>query len=514
MKQICHILVSILLCCIFVPCTLAQENEVEIQLGAFKLKSAAQKYVDEIATQIRRPIYISPLQNAGGKSFYTVRTGPFDSADKARSFIENADPDFSATVWIMYRNSMQPAMARQFSLGTSSGASSNQQMGFSLAAQAASPDSEASSQQEPETGDPAPEGGGGDESDSQGAWGTGDNTDNAEQKTDTGASAGSSSNQEIERLREQVNELQEQVKTLLEAEEVRSALEGGEEEEREKEEDVLSAAGRQYTLLQKDKLGLEYKIEYGYYPYDQLREQGIIEHAANHSITNTFTLEYPLKNNLTLQTDIPFVYKYDRVGADNSKNVSDFGDVDFGVNYQPIKSGGGFPSIILRTTLTTPMGRSPYDINPDTELSTGSGGYAIKGTMSVSKSVDPVMVFGSLGYKYKFPIRDLDYKLQSGYTLERYERGNSIEVSMGLGYSLSYNTSLTLGYSYTYTLEAKRYFKEAEPRTSPTRASSSISIGTSWRISPKFRLNMQLGIDITDANYHSISFRFPFEFNL
>ncbi|MCF8026612.1 MAG: SPOR domain-containing protein [Desulfobacteraceae bacterium] len=502
MKHICHVLVSILLCCIFVPCSLAQENEVEVQLGAFKLKSAARKYVDDIATQIRRPIYISPLQNADGESFYTVRTGPFDSADQARNFIKKANPDFSATVWIMNRNSMQPALARQFSLGPASGASSNQQMGFSLAAQA-------SAQQEPEAGNP-----GETDSESEGVWGTGENADTDQQETEAGTSAGSSTNAEVERLQEQVNELQEQVKTLLEADEVRGALEESKQEEREKEEDVLSAAGRQYTLLQKGKLGLEYQIEYGYYPYDQIREQNIIEHAANHSIRNTFTLEYPLKNNLTLEADLPFVYKYDRVGAEDSKSVSDFGDVEFGVNYQPIRSGGGFPSVIFRTVLTTPMGRSPYDINPDTELSTGSGGYALRGAMSVSKSVDPVMVYGTLGYEYKFPIKNLDFKLQQGGTLERYDRGNSIELSMGLGYSLSYNTSLTLGYSYTYTLEAKRYFKEAEPRTYPTRASSSISIGTSWRISPKFRLNMQLGIDITDANYHSISFRFPFEFNL
>ncbi|MCF8026636.1 MAG: SPOR domain-containing protein, partial [Desulfobacteraceae bacterium] len=278
MKQFCHVLVSLLLCCIFLPCAVAQENEVEIQLGAFKLESAAQKYVDDIATQIRRPIYISPLQNADGESFYTVRTGPFDSAEKARGFIEKTNPDFSATVWIMYRNSMQPALTRQFSLGPASGASSNQQMGFSLAAQAASQNPKKSAQQEPEAGNPDQT-----KSESGDVWGTGEDADTDQQEEESGTSAGSSSDTEIERLREQVDKLREQVNTLLEAEEVRGALEESEEEEREKEEDVLSAAGRQYTLMQKGKLGLEYKIEYGYYPYDQIREHNIIEHAANHS---------------------------------------------------------------------------------------------------------------------------------------------------------------------------------------------------------------------------------------
>ncbi|MCF8028872.1 MAG: transporter, partial [Desulfobacteraceae bacterium] len=296
--------------------------------------------------------------------------------------------------------------------------------------------------------------------------------------------------------------------------EVRSALEESEKEEQEKQEDILSAAGRNYTLLRKGKLGLEYKLEYAYYPYDVIREQNIIEHNSHHNITNAFTLEYPLKNNLSFEALIPFVYEYDKTGAKNSKEVSDFGDVDFGLNYQPFKSGGGFPSIIFRSVLTCPMGRSPYDINPDTELATGSGGYALEGSVSVSKPVDPVMVFGTLGYVYKHPIRNLDYKLQDGSTLERYDRGDSIELSMGLGYALSYKTSLTLGYSYTYTFEAKRYFKEGEPKSYPTRSSGSISIGTSWRISRTLKINMSLGIDITDGHYHSLSFRFPFEYNL
>ncbi|MCF8026460.1 MAG: SPOR domain-containing protein, partial [Desulfobacteraceae bacterium] len=264
MKQICQVLVCILLCCTFVPSTPAQESEVEIQLGAFKLKSAAQKYVDDIATQIRRPIYISPLQNADGKSFYTVRIGPFDSADQARNFIKKANPGFSATVWIMYRNAMQPALAQQFALGPSSGASSNQQMGFNLAAQATSQNPGTSPQEESESDNPGPENPGETTSGSQGVWGTGKNADTGKQQTESGMTADSSSDPKVERLREQVDKLQEQVKTLLEAEEVRSALEESEKEEQEKQEDILSAAGRNYTLLRKGKLGLEYKLEYAY----------------------------------------------------------------------------------------------------------------------------------------------------------------------------------------------------------------------------------------------------------
>jgi long-subunit fatty acid transport protein len=133
--------------------------------------------------------------------------------------------------------------------------------------------------------------------------------------------------------------------------------------------------------------------------------------------------------------------------------------------------------------------------------------------MSVSKVVDPIMVFGSLGYTYKHPIDDLDYKLGS-YTLERYERGDTVELSMGIGYSLSYVTSLTIGYSYAYSFEDKRFFKEAQSQTYETRTQSSLNIGTSWRLSKKLRMNMSLGIGLANSDYYTLSFRFPFEFDL
>ena len=314
-------------------------------------------------------------------------------------------------------------------------------------------------------------------------------------------------------LQQQIETLKTQVKALLDAEDIRSELTESTEEKSKKEEDILNAAGRNYTLMQKGKLGVEYKIAYTYYSYDAIKELNIIEHNSNHNITNTFTVEYPLLNNLTLEAALPFVYEYDAVGSDSSKSVTDFGDVSFGASYQPLKSGGKIPSMIINTTLTCPMGRNPYEVNPLTELSTGSGGYSLSGSLSMSKPIDPIMAYGTLNYTYKYPIRHLDYKIGS-YTLEEYDRGDSVGFSLGLGYALSYKTSLSLGYSYSYTFESKRYYKEANPVTSQTQTASNISIGTSWRLSPKLRLNMSLGIGLANSDYFSLSFRFPFEFNL
>ena len=168
--------------------------------------------------------------------------------------------------------------------------------------------------------------------------------------------------------------------------------------------------------------------------------------------------------------------------------------VDFGMSFQPIKSGGKIPSMIVNTTLTCPMGRNPYEINPDTEVSTGSGGYSVGTSLSFSKAIDPIMAYGTLSYTYRHPIKNLNYKIGSS-TLERYDRGDSIGFSFGLGYSISYMTSVTFGYSYSHSLSSERYYKETtEPISYKTTTSSSLSLGSSWRISPKMRVNLSLAM--------------------
>lgn len=514
----------------------ASEKTYEVQLGAFKLKSMAEKGKADY-DHLDVPVYISKLENKEGAVFHTVRTGPFPSIKQARDFIRALDDPKGDRPWIMYKDRLIPAwFERKDQPGDSSGderiaqktperedgrpepAVSSEEPDRKVTSSPSPASEEKEAETAPEPDAPAQEKAQDQEESGGGLWGV---SKEAPSETEEGAepaagprpTAAGASSKSVNALQRQVEELQDQVQTLMDAEEVRSKLEATEEEKEEKEEDILSAAGRNYTLLPKGRLGVEYKLDYTYFAYDALREQNIIEHNSNHNLTNTFTVEFPLKNNLSLETAIPFVYEYDRVAAEDSRDVSDFGDVDFAVNYQPVKSGGGFPSLILRTVFTAPMGRDPYDINPETELSTGSGGYSAEGSLSVSKAVDPVIVFGTLSYTYKHPIKDLDYKLGS-QTLVRYDRGDTVGFSMGLGYSLSYITSLSLGFNYAYSFEAKRYFKEAEPREYPTRTDASLFIGTSWRLTQKLRLSSTVQMGLSNSDYFTLSFRFPYEFAL
>ena len=314
-------------------------------------------------------------------------------------------------------------------------------------------------------------------------------------------------------LKREIEELRRQVDTLVQAADVRQSLTETDAEKREKEENILNAAGREYTLMQEGKLGFEYQLAYSYFRYDAIRESGVIEHNSNHNFKNTFIFEYPVKNNLTAGSRIPFVYEYDQIGAENEKDVTDFGDVAFYADYQPVKSGGNVPSVILTTQLTCPMGRSPYEVNPEEDLATGSGGYSALFSVNASKSLDPVLAYGSLSYEKNFPINNIDYKM-APYTMEKYEPGDTIGVSIGMGFALSYKTSLSLGYSQSFSLKSTRYFKETAPKRYPTTSESTLSVGTAWRLDNNRRVNVYLSTGLSNSGSHSISCSFPMEFNL
>lgn len=315
-------------------------------------------------------------------------------------------------------------------------------------------------------------------------------------------------------LAKDVQQLKEQVARLRREAEARKKLQVTEAEQKKKEEQILEAAGRQYTLLRAGTIGLEYDLSYSYYSYDAIEESVTIEHHSNHNLRNTLVAEYALLDNLTLNVNVPFVYKFDKVGTSTSSDVTDLGDISLGVKYQPIKSGGDWPAPILSMSLSTPTGRGAYEINPDTELSTGSSLYSLSSGLSFSKSFDPVSGFASINYSHGFSRDGLNQRRGSN-VLKEVVPGDSIGASIGLGYALSYKVSLSLSYSYSYAFETDYHWGDGTTSHSGTAVSSSFSLSSGWHLTPAQSVIVGIGVGLTDSDADfSFSFRYPFQFSL
>lgn len=318
-------------------------------------------------------------------------------------------------------------------------------------------------------------------------------------------------------LMEEMRKMKEEIRELREEAKAREVLGATEEERQEEEKEILESVGREYTLSRKGTISLDYSFGYSYNSSDEIEWMEspffTVEHKNNHNLSNSIGVQYALLDNLNLSCDLPFVYAYDKTGTQSSRTVTDLGDISLGFSWQPFKTGIRFPSPILNINFSVPTGRSPYEAMEAKDLSTGSGHYSTTIGMSISKSIDPAVAFGSFSTSYTFPATNID-QIRSNGILEEVGEGMSMGLSMGLGYSLSYRVSLSLSYQMAYSFSRESFWRGLEePKKSGTSISSSFSLSTGWRITRKFSINTGIGIGLTSSNSDfSFSLRIPYNF--
>lgn len=267
--------------------------------------------------------------------------------------------------------------------------------------------------------------------------------------------------------------------------------------------EVFQSAEKQYSLLKSGEFAFSYSLDYGYYRADRVDiaftdagniSRFQIEQDAQHSFSNSFSLDYGIWNNLTLNMRLPLVFKYD-----SSKDVKGaaLGDVSMGLRWQPFELQRGAPTSTLFATFSTATGDSPYKINPNTDLSSGKGYYASSLGASLSKVIDPAVVFGSLSYTMSFDVTDLD-QARGNRVLKEVHPGDSIGFSFGMAYSLSYDLSVSVSYSQSYAFQTEYIFSNGDFVGSEDSTSASLSASVGVRMSPQRIVNVGFGFGLTE----------------
>lgn len=264
-------------------------------------------------------------------------------------------------------------------------------------------------------------------------------------------------------------------------------------------EQVFEAAQKQYSLLKSGGMDMTLSGSYSYYGSDSIdihfNDAGSLDrfrilNNAQHSFGAALSFDYGIWDNLTFNTYLPVSYQYD-----TQKDVSKaaLGDVSFGLRYQPFPVTSGAVNTTLFGTLSTATGDSPYKINPNTEVSSGKGYYSLGGGVSMSRVIDPVVLFGSLGYTIAFNATDLN-QAQSSRILTTVDPGDSLSFSFGLAYSLSYDVSISGSYQQSYNFPSKFMFSNGDVVKSQDSTSGV--------------MNMSLGLRTTSNNIVNLSFGF------
>lgn len=282
-------------------------------------------------------------------------------------------------------------------------------------------------------------------------------------------------------------------------------------------QEVFTSNERQYSLIKKGVFSSYYDIDYTYYRDSRLDlatsdstsslARLRVEEDANHTLTNTFTVQYGVLDNVTLSASVPFIAKKDLL---QDKTAAGLGDVNFGARWEPFPLKQGRLPLVLFGSLSTKTGDSPYDIAID-ELSTGKGYYSVGVGASTRKYIDPVVLFSSVSASYGLKESGLN-QLRGSRVLESFDPGLSGGFSFGFAYSFNYDVSLTMSYQQSFNTGAKFYFKNDESYRSADQSSSMLSFALGVRVSPETIVNGTVGIGLTeDAPDVSLGLSFPLD---
>lgn len=109
-----------------------------------------------------------------------------------------------------------------------------------------------------------------------------------------------------------------------------------------------------------------------------------VEEDANHTLTNSFTFQYGVLDNLTLSATLPFVAKSEII---KDKTTAGLGDISLGARWEPFPLKARTFATRTFGSVSTKTGDSPYEIGLD-ELSTGKGYYSVGVGASTRKYID------------------------------------------------------------------------------------------------------------------------------
>lgn len=315
----------------------------------------------------------------------------------------------------------------------------------------------------------------------------------------------------------QLKALQDEVRRLREETDVRSKLEATVDEKTDQEKEILTAAGQDYSLSREGNLEITYGFVYAHNATDileSINDTTEVDHSSNHNLTNNIGFKYALLDNLSMSATLPFVYKSDQRSTSNERNATDIGDISFGGIWQPQKSDGRSVTIMYNGSVVLPTGASPFKVDINNALATGSGFYSLSAGLSASKSLDPVFVFGSGSIYYPLDASNLSQR-REGLLLTKVAPGKTLGLSMGMAYALSYTVSINSSLNLSYATKYKYYYEGRGTQSSGDSTSAVLNIGTGWRISPQKTVSTSLGIGLTNsASDFTFSFSIPFDFKL
>ncbi|MDE1166560.1 MAG: hypothetical protein PW845_14540 [Pseudomonas sp.] len=255
--------------------------------------------------------------------------------------------------------------------------------------------------------------------------------------------------------------------------------------------------------------------------------------------TLDLTGRYNLNNRWQFDLNVPVIYRdstYQSAGAGGSTTTVSqesvqrdptIGDINAGVAYKFIDEGPYKPDAVFSLRVKAPTGKDPYGIKlvrssqndnlavPET-LPTGNGVWSITPGISLIKSFDPAVLFGSFSYTHNFEDSFDDISPNQGTTLGgKVSLGDSFQIGMGVAFAL--NEKMSMSFSMSDLIQRRSKIKPDGGDWQGVSASDAnagyFNIGMTIAASDSLTIVPNLSIGMTDdAPDFTFSLKFPYYF--
>ena len=162
------------------------------------------------------------------------------------------------------------------------------------------------------------------------------------------------------------------------------------------------------------------------------------------ALEGALTARYGLPWNSQIQLHVPFSWRRDEAalgdGTEIDNSDTHIGDIEVELAHQLVTERHGMPGITAAVAWRIPTGNDAFRA-PTASVATGSGSHQLTGRLSVIKSLDPVVAFGSLSYIHSFS-RHEDFG--------ELDPGNAVDLSLGALLAVSPETSINFQFSQQF----------------------------------------------------------------
>ncbi|MCP1445715.1 hypothetical protein J3D54_004847 [Pseudomonas sp. GGS8] len=259
---------------------------------------------------------------------------------------------------------------------------------------------------------------------------------------------------------------------------------------------------------------------------------------------DTWTLDltgrYNFDNRWQFDLNVPVVYRestYQSGGANNgAAGVTSeetvtrdptLGDVNFGIAYKFMDESVNTPDAVVTLRVKAPTGKDPFGIKlrqsnantnlfvPDT-LPTGNGVWSISPGISLVKTYDPAVLFGSLSYTHNLEESFDDISATVNQKIPGKVRiGDSFQIGAGIAFAL--NEKMSMSFSVSDLVQRKSKLKQDggdwESVVSSDANAGYFNVGMTIAASDNLTIVPNLSIGMTDdAPDFSFSLKFPYYF--